>query len=451
MGVPARWLIAVEKIEGTAELAGRIIAASEGRLTPREITSTDARRGSSVRHDIEALPGQYQNGHVVVICTHAALMMSDLRAFHGWHLIVDEVPNVLLMAEVQSKLDLHFFETHYSLSIINEKWSSVSLTEAGKRIDGADLQDDHGHRYLRLFHQRVADAAQRDRAVACDLRAWSDMLKPGLKWTWWSLFSVRELEAFQTVRFLGNRFTDSVSAKIMKRWESGVEWVSKSSFGDRPLEHRTVNVCYFSAERYPSITFFQSEKGQKALGQIAAFIAADAPHDKMIWSCNAVAKKALDSRLPRGGYLPPRQAGSDIWMHCTHAAMIYSARPSDNVRAVLGTVGVTPEEWMATTEWEAILQFVTRTSIRDVASADEATVYVFDRQQADFLLSYFASQPHMVARGKYVDLALDLDKDKAGPKPRTYSPDEIEARQADRRAKRAGYERARRARLKAGA
>ena len=57
VGVPARWLIAVEKIEGTAELARRIIAASEGRLTPREIPSADARRGSSVRHDIEALPG----------------------------------------------------------------------------------------------------------------------------------------------------------------------------------------------------------------------------------------------------------------------------------------------------------------------------------------------------------------------------------------------------------
>ena len=138
-------------------------------------------------------------------------------------------------------------------------------------------------------------------------------------------------------------------------------------------------------------------------------------------------------------------------MHCTHAAMIYSARPSDNVRAVLGSVGVTPEEWTATTEWEAILQFVTRTSIRDVASGAEATVYVFDRQQADFLLSYFASQPHMIARGKYVDLGLDLDKDKAGPKPRTYSPDEIEARQADRRVKKAQYERARRARNKAGA
>lgn len=70
-------------------------------------------------------------------------------------------------------------------------------------------------------------------------------------------------------------------------------------------------------------------------------------------------------------------------MQCTHAAMIYSARPSDNVRAVLGSVGVTPEEWTATTEWETILQFVTRTSIRDVASGAETTVYV--RQAGRFL------------------------------------------------------------------
>ena len=218
VGVPARWLLAVEKIDAITELADRIRARARGSIVPHEIASTGARRGNSVRQEVEALPSRYQSGHVVAICTHAALMMSDLRAFEGWHLIVDEVPNVLLMSEVQSKLDVTFFEAHYALTHVRGLWWQVTLTEAGRRIDGSDLQQDDSHRHLRMFHQRVADSERDERAVVCNLQRWSDMRQPDLQWTWWSLFSVRQLAAFETIRFLGNGFMDSVSAKMMQRW-----------------------------------------------------------------------------------------------------------------------------------------------------------------------------------------------------------------------------------------
>lgn len=448
VGVPARWLLAVEKIDGIAELADRIRARARGSIVPHEIASTGARRGNSVRQEVEALPSRYQSGHVVAICTHAALMMSDLRAFEGWHLIVDEVPNVLLMSEVQSKLDVTFFEAHYALTHVRGLWWQVTLTEAGRRIDGSDLQQDDSHRHLRMFHQRVADSERDERAVVCNLQRWSDMRQPDLQWTWWSLFSVRQLAAFETIRFLGNGFMDSVSAKMMQRWEPDVQWITRSTAGDRPLVRRSVLVRYFSPHRRASKNLFESPKGHTALAAIGAFVAADAPRDRLIWSSNESVAKPLARHLPREKRLSPRQAGTDSWMHCTHAAMIYAVKPSENVRSVIRAIGVTEDEWISTNERETILQLVTRCSIRDVASAEPATVYVFDKDQADYLMAFFAKQAHIDATIEFVDLALDLAFEKPGPKERALSPDEVAATKADRQAKKAGYERDRRARLK---
>lgn len=448
VGVPARWLIAVEKIDGVAELAARIRKIARGTITLNEIASTGPRRGSSVRQEVEAMPFRYESGHVVVICTHAALLMSDLREFEGWHLIVDEVPNVLLMSEVQSKLDATFFETHYALAHVHGPWSEVTLTEAGKRIDGSDLQQDDSHRHLCMFHQRVADSERTARPVVCNLRCWGDMRQSDLQWTWWSLFSVRQLAAFATVRFLGNGFMNSVSAKMMQRWEPDVQWVTRSTPGDRPLVIRSVLVRYFSPDRRASKNLFESPKGQTALTAIAAYIAADAPSDRFIWSSNDVVRRLLARHLPAERRLAPRQAGTDSWMHCTHAAMIYAAKPSKNVKSVLRAVSVTEDEWISTNEREAILQFVTRTSIRDVASADRATVYVFDKDQADYLMAFFAQQPHMRAASEFVDLGLDLAFDKPGPKAKARSPEEVANTMAERRKRKAQCERDRRARQK---
>ena len=135
-------------------------------------------------------------------------------------------------------------------------------------------------------------------------------------------------------------------------------------------------------------------------------------------------------------------------MHCTHAAMIYAVKPSENVRSVIRAVGVTEDEWISTNEREAILQLVTRCSIRNVASAEPATVYVFDKDQADYLMAFFAKQAHIDATIEFVDLALDLAFEKPGPRIRELSPDEVAIRKAERQAKKAGYERERRARLK---
>lgn len=445
-------MFALERLNSIDELAARISAVADPDcdVSIHKIKSTGDLRGYSVRQEVEALPSRYEHGgHVIVLCTHAALLMSDLRGFVGWHVVIDEVPNVLVMQEVCSKLDVSFFRTNYALSDIDGKWSRVSLTEAGRLIDGSDLQQDDSHRHLRLFHQRVADSERGERAVICNLRRWQDMEEPHVQWTWWSLFSVRQLEAFESVLFLGNGFMETVSAKMMQRWDSDVIWKSRSTTGDRPLVSRCVTIHYFSPERRSSKSFFGSDKGQRHLEAIGLRIATEMPLGRFIWSSNEVAAPPLRQHLRDSARLSPRQAGSDKWMHCTHAAMLYAAKPSPNVRAILEALGVEGEEWIATNEWETILQFVTRTSIRDVTSAEAAVVYVYDKAQAEYLLRFFDTQTHIQAEAEFVDLGLDFSEEKPGPKVRSLTPEEAALRASERRRKKAEYERSRRARLKA--
>ncbi len=448
---PARWLFAVERRDAVTELANRFAASEVSENKPKivPIRSVESVRGYSVRQEVEALPSRYENGHVIAICTHEALLMSDLTGFAGWHLVVDEVPRVLVTQQVQSKVDFDFFQTHYALTHLLGAWSKVTLTDAGRAITGSDLFQDDSHRHLRLFHQRVARSTGAERSVICSLRRWEDMCEPNVVWIWWSLFSATELSPFETVQFLGNGFMNSVSTKMMQVWSPEVDWKPTSTSGERKLVRRKVSVRYFSEHRPASKSLFESEKGVDALRAIGQHVAAQVPRDRIIWSSNECSKGALIHHLPRSAYLSPKQAGTSRWMARTHAAMFYAAKPNPNIRSVLDAIGIEHDAWIETTEYETVLQFVTRTSIRDVTSAEHATVYVFDRWQAAYIISFLSTQDHIDVDVEWVDLDLDIERQKPGPKIKAVAPDEAARRAGARRVAKAANERARRAKLKA--
>jgi hypothetical protein len=88
---PGRYLFVVERRDSVQEIADRIALASSSIAVVR-IMSDEAARGYSVRQEVEALPERYPDGHLIAICTHQAMMMSDLSAFSGWRIIIDEAP-----------------------------------------------------------------------------------------------------------------------------------------------------------------------------------------------------------------------------------------------------------------------------------------------------------------------------------------------------------------------
>jgi hypothetical protein len=268
-----------------------------------------------------------------------------------------------------------------------------------------------------------------------------------VKWTWWSLFSLRQLEAFDSILILANGFMGSVGAKMLQAWDDDIVWNVRCSNGTRELVHRKVAIRYFSYRR-SSLNFFESPTGQAHLASIGDHIRSNVDAARFIWSANDKARDAL--ALPQASYLTPRQAGTDRFMHCTEAAMIYAAKPNQNVRAVLRAFGIDPACWVSTNEYETVLQFVTRTSLRDVASAAPVTIYVYDRDQADYLMEFLDRQPHVTAECEFIDLNLQYPERSKGGRPReVLTFDEAREKEKARNRARAEQQRIRRARAKA--
>ena len=96
--------------------------------------------------------------------------------------------------------------------------------------------------------------------------------------------------------------------------------------------------------------------------------------------------------------------------------------------------GIDPEEWTRSIEYEAILQFVTRTSVRDPGNATTVKLWVFDRRQAEYLKDYFDGLAHVTATVSCAGLELNLAPKRGGGRPAIVrSPVEQAEYEANRR------------------
>jgi len=455
---PCKALFITERKNAFDELEGemRRVAAHMGtRPLIRRVHSDPSNRGGSVVEEIEALPDRYAGcSHLIVIATHAALLRSDFSDFAGWRIVIDEVPAFLDFEEKRTHLDASFFERHYALEQVTGRWHAITLTEAGHTITAADIRADQSHAHLGVFHARVIEASRpgAKRVVLSNLADWREMADRKVQWCWASVFSLRELAAFDRVELLGNRFRSDIGS-ILADWleVEEVEWEPLPPLTSaRRFEHRPLTIHYFF-NRPASKSLFGTDQGKAALAAIGQHLATVLPKAHSIWTANDTAEpgaptpKALLG-LPENDYLTPRQAGTNRHMGVSHAAAIYSAKPSSNLRGLLMALNLDPVIWTRSVEFETILQFVTRTSVRDPANGTPVHLWVFDREQATYLKSYFDTLAHVAATMEHVSLGLELSPPAKGGAPVVVvTPEQKEQQKARRRAKDAERKRRKRA------
>lgn len=453
-------IFVTERKESFHELRHRIATFSREQGTHPSIRlihgETDNGAGS-VAKEVENLPTYYSNvDHVIVIITHSALLQSGFAGFAGWRIVIDEVPAFLNFEEKITHLDSAYFKRHYSLREVSNAWHAVGPTSEGFDLSPADVRSDDSHSHLGVFHSRVLEAARPDatRFVLCNLPNWSAMEHRKVKWCWASTFSLRELSAFDHVELLGNRFRSDIGSHLSRFFDiDDVDWIELPPLPARSFAPRRVHVSYFSNRRDASKSLFQQEGGQETLRAIGRHLASVLPSRHSIWSANDVAERGKPSPkeclgLPSADFLSPKQAGTNRYMSMSHAAMIYAAKPSSNLRSLLIACDIDPALWTRSVEHETILQFVTRTSVRDPNSTAPVHLYVFDRTQAEYLLEYFATLSHVSATMAHIPLEVEIPpKQKVGRPLVVRTPEEQfqwekEKRQQDRDRKRASRKKA---------
>lgn len=461
IATPGRYIIVRDRVEAIAEYSRQLhdMANTAGVSIP--IASITAEAGQSVRLQVEDVPARYGDlPHVVVMITHKALMMCDFSGFTGWSIIIDETPVILDRQDLQTSQSRAFFEANYQLDHLTKGWSSVTLTDAGWTISPADLERDDLFRALKIFHQRVTsasilpDKANRDmarrahddtasqRAVIGNLSSWSDM-DDGRKWSWCSVWSPMQLRAFDSVEVMANGFDKSITFDLLKRFNTGVTWEEVRLTSLRTFAPRTVRIRYYAEGHVASLSRFGSDDGAACLRAIAIHLS----DRRQIWMSN---DRSADALAEMGGQqLRPHQAGSNSYAGYHEATCIYAAKPSAETRSVLTLLGVEGDAWTRSYEHEAILQFCCRTSVRDPLSSETVTLTVYDRDQADYLAAYFGDQPHITVEMELVDLGFAHDAGAApGPKAKTLTPEEAEAKRVERTRRKSDAQRRRRLKAK---
>lgn len=430
------------------------------------VSSEDNDRLGSVSRQIEALPDRHKlRNHVIVIATHAGMLRSDFQDFGDWEIIVDEVPAFLDFEEKRTHLDAAYFEKHYLLEHFEDCWSAVTATSAGLALSPSDVGADQSHDHLAVFHRRVLEASKEGsrRFVLCNLPEWSAMKNREVKWGWASAFSLWELAPFKFITLLGNRFRSDIGCRISESLNlDGIEWEELPSLkGKRQFQARRVHINYFSEDRTASRNLFELEAGQVMLGEIGKRLSQELSGHDHIWTANNkrnAKKRGLptpteilgNGRLDSETYLKPKQAGTNRHQKVSHAAIIYSAKASSAQASLLNVLQIEREAWERSIEYETILQFVTRTSVRDEGSSAPVTLWVFDIRQAQYLKEYFDTLPHVTATMSLIDDAPTVPKlESRGPKRQVRTPEEQVAYEAERRSKDAERKRKDRAKKKA--
>jgi len=454
------WLFAVERIDSIKEITNRIeaMAASKNvKVNTVPISSEPDEkqilRGQSVRTEVESLATKYQNGHVIAICSHSAMMMTDFKKFTDWHFICDEVPALLDITKKQTKLDLPFFEKYFELETLTTgkmAWSLFKPTKAGLKLNGSDLVQDESHEHLAKLHliTKLAHQQKIAKFPVTTLAELGYMEEDHLYWVWWSLLSISHFEPFKSVHFLASRFMDSMTRKVIESWNKDVNWVPVSLPNVRQFAPRSVSIKYY-AEQMAHINFLKGETGQRHLAAIGSDIQQCAKGTQMIWSANKAFKEALENIFGKNSYKKPKQAGTDKLMMNTSAAMIYSAQPANYVLDVLKVFDLGRKDWVRSNEYETILQFVSRTSVRDANSSEEVQIFVYNKAQADYLVEFFEKQPHNVVSCEFVDLGLQYPVSKRGPKKKALTREEAEEKKKERTRKQTEAQRKRREKKRA--
>jgi hypothetical protein len=391
-----------------------------------------------VRRRIHDLAEDYaDHADVCVFITHEGMRMCDFAEFDSWSIWIDEVPDIMDNESIAIGVSRVLLDSLYTmLPILKEDgtptgWSEIACRDV--EVDLAMIAHDDIACGLRTLHRRIMEAKDTGRrSVIVNGSDWSEFVGDN-KCNWFSIWSPMHVSMFQSVNFLANAFTDSLTFQIMRSMWPSIDWMEVKTNSTREFKPRDVTIHYYADSHVASRKLFGSDEGKDNLRKVCADINARIGDRDHIWMCN---RSDAESVKLTGTKLTPRQAGSNEYARVTAATCIYSVKPDADQRKVYQLLGVDPNYYTETNERETILQFMCRTSIRDPENVADLNFYVYDKTQADYLLRYFRRDERGYANAVTVmhDLGFAKVERKAGRPVINRTPEEKRKMAAERKA-----------------
>ena len=404
LAVPTQKLLA-EQARGKDGLRSRFAAAGLP-PTAEVVTISSVTHAGSVRRAVAEAADLYRDRqHIVVVCTHAALMTTDLSDYTGWTLLIDEVPDVVACDTWRTGGSLAQFRDNYGLLRQPGKGDWNHVTVRADAPGAALIAADDLVAGLATFHRRALSRS----GVYANLTGWEEM-ESGEEWSWWSVWEASELAAFDRIMLVGNAFSHSVARRLMEE-RPGDGWRVNLCHFDLPWERRKqaprrVVIRYFT-EHPGSTTFWTGNPdGQRCIQAVSEWIAANAPADSHMFAANRVVEAALIQARVKGLRLTPCVAGSNDYDDLEHASILFSAKLTPQEEKALALFGIDAQQVRRSREFETILQFVFRGIIRQPDFAGTCYWNVYDGEQARFLKEFVEEHGLAGVELQYVDVGI---------------------------------------------
>ena len=366
----------------------------------------------SVPREIEAAGEAFASSeHVILIITHAGMKLADLKGFLDWELIIDEVPSVIEHIEGQTGVMREWLRANYQLTPDRDGASIV------KYVGHASLKQfgKVGSREWLPFHRLVLSGHTR-----VQFGDWSDAPDT---WPCWRIWEPEALSSFRRVTILGDSFEETETYRLMTY--RGAKFKQMVLDDPREWAERQIIIRYFASDHRASAARFKDRGQRDFMARIAEWVSQHSD-DNHLFTCNALLTPTF-ANVP-GIVVTPKQAGTNKYSALHTCTMIYSAKPSPDEVAMYKPFGITAEHLIQSREQYDINQFFLRSSARDPNSTAPLEFRVYDRQQAEFVAAYLAS--NFKLRATLVHEDLGAPKVKRAGRPPTKSQQTDEERKA---------------------
>lgn len=367
-----RYVFAVPKIDDIRSMRGTIEKTIGVRASIHEVHSQSGfdRVSSQLRllkRDLDRK--NKKRPFVIVLTTHAAMLTNDWKAWSGFELIIDEVP-----------------ENFFSIDVNIKDYPLEGLIRIAKDDDGACHRvriTAKGRQALKAGgHELLTNLTRGNMETWVQKSDWASRSGREVV-TFFSLYTPKNLAQFKAVRLLGDEATKSITLRI---WQE--KWGVKVNQLPAPSRPRVVPISerltirYFSEQADASLELF-IKKRPDLLKDVADFIVREHPEEDILWTAN---ERLRGNIKICGTYITPRSHGRNDLQHHAVQAWLTAMKPSQSTANLIkGICGMTYQDLVGWREYNVLYQFAMRGNLRDPDSDQKVIIYVFSKKQADYL------------------------------------------------------------------
>lgn len=354
---PARYLLACPRIDLMDELTAylRERAAALNIACPALRLCSSAQRGDVARQLRDAARDLGTSAHAVVVLTHEALKLGDVKLFADWHARIDEVPDGAASGSFSATASWQVLERIFKLERLDERWSQVVPREDGPTSNEI-LQDN----FLRELAALIKIGRGPQGAIV-DVHDWIDASVAGRRVGWLSVWTPAVLRACASITITGVSFDTSLCGLVTRQLLATQVHLRERRLVV-PRAPVDVQICYFVDAHAGTTTYWASSPGRYCLNQICNYLSAIGGVG--YWSGNEVVQAYCEHRFG-GNLVKPKLSGTNSLIENRSCAIFYSNKARDEDDPLLNALGVSRDDIRRAREREDILQFVLRGALRN--------------------------------------------------------------------------------------